>query len=73
IHTDVSDTIQRVDNSDAECVELNVTMPERSEPSTAMITITAKSEQALQKALERVKEICKEKGIMVIEPINDEI
>lgn len=73
IHTDLSDTIKRVDNSDAECVELNVTMPELNEPSTAMITITAKSEEALEKALERVKEICREKKIMVIEPINDEI
>ncbi|MDI9610838.1 MAG: ACT domain-containing protein [Archaeoglobaceae archaeon] len=73
IHTDLSDTIKRVDNSDAECVELNVTMPELNEPSTAMITITAKSEEALERALERVKEICQEKKIMVIEPINDEI
>ncbi|MCS7130703.1 MAG: ACT domain-containing protein [Archaeoglobaceae archaeon] len=73
IHTDLSDTIKRVDNSDAECVELNVTMPELNEPSTAMITISAKSEEALEKALERVREICKEKKIMVIEPINDEI
>lgn len=73
IHTDLSDTIKRVDNSDAECVELNVTMPELNEPSTAMITITAKSEEALERALERVKEICKEKKIMVIEPINDEV
>ncbi|MCX8172499.1 MAG: ACT domain-containing protein [Archaeoglobaceae archaeon] len=73
IHTDLSDTIKRVDNSDAECVELNVTMPELSEPSTAMITITARSEEALERALERVREICKEKNIMVIEPINDEL
>ncbi|MCS7144080.1 MAG: ACT domain-containing protein [Archaeoglobaceae archaeon] len=73
IHTDLSDTIKRVDNSDAECVELSVTMPELNEPSTAMITISAKSEEALEKALERVREICKEKKIMVIEPINDEI
>lgn len=73
IHTDLSDTIKRVDNSDAECVELNVTMPELNEPSTAMITITAKSEEALERALERVKEICGEKKIIVIEPVNDEI
>ncbi|MDK2876285.1 MAG: hypothetical protein PWQ22_695 [Archaeoglobaceae archaeon] len=73
IHTDLSDTIKRVDNSEAECVELIVTMPEREEPSTAMITITAKSGEALERALERLKGICKEKGILVLEPINDEI
>ncbi len=73
IHTDLSDTIKRVDSSDAECVELNVTMPEREEPSTAMITITAKSEEALEMALRRLRETCREKGILVIEPINDVI
>jgi len=73
IHTDLSDTIKRVDSSDAECVELNITMPEREEPSTAMITITAKSEEALEMALRRLRETCREKGILVIEPINDGI
>ncbi len=73
IHTDLSDTIKRVDSSDAECVELNITMPEREEPSTAMVTITAKSEQALEMALRRLRETCREKGILVIEPINDGI
>ncbi len=73
IHTDLSDTIKRVDSSDAECVELNVTMPERNEPSTAMITITAKSKEALEMALARLREICREKGIVIVEPINDEV
>jgi ACT domain-containing protein len=73
IHTDLSDTIKRVDSSDAECVELNITMPEREEPSTAMVTITAKSEQALEMALRRLRETCREKGILLIEPINDGI
>lgn len=73
IHTDLSDTIKRVDSSDAECVELNVTMPERNEPSTAMITITAKSERALEEALERLREICREKEILIVEPINEEL
>jgi len=73
IHTDLSDTIRRVDSSDAECVELNITMPEREELSTAMVTITAKSEEALEMALERLRKTCREKGILVVEPINDGI
>ena len=71
IHTDLSDTIRRIDSSEAECVELNATMPEINQPSTAMMTISAKSDEALERALERVREICKEKGIMVIEPVNE--
>ncbi|MEM1579288.1 MAG: ACT domain-containing protein [Archaeoglobaceae archaeon] len=73
IHTDLSDTIRRIDSSEAECVELNVTMPELSEPSTAMITISAKTSEALEKALERLRKICREKGITILEPVNDEI
>uniref|UniRef100_A0A7J2TJC7 ACT domain-containing protein n=1 Tax=Archaeoglobus fulgidus TaxID=2234 RepID=A0A7J2TJC7_ARCFL len=71
IHTDLSDTIKRIDSSEAECVELNVTMPEINNPSTAMMTISAKSCEALERALKRVKEICREKGIIVIEPVNE--
>ncbi|MCS7119262.1 MAG: ACT domain-containing protein [Archaeoglobaceae archaeon] len=73
IHTDLSDTIKRIDNIEAECVELNVTMPELDRPSTAMMTISAKGVEALERALGRVKEICREKGILVIEPVNDEL
>ncbi|MFN3384615.1 MAG: ACT domain-containing protein [Archaeoglobaceae archaeon] len=70
VHTDLSDTIKRIDNSEAECVELNLRMPELNQPSTAILTITAKSEEALEKAIERVREICREKGILVVEPVD---
>ncbi|MEM0350865.1 MAG: amino acid-binding protein, partial [Archaeoglobaceae archaeon] len=73
IHTDLSDTIKRIDDSEAECVEINVTMPEMNQPSTAILTISAKSLEALERALERVREICREKGILVIEPVNEEV
>lgn len=71
VHTDLSDTIKRIDNADAECVELNLKMPELNQPSTAMLTISAKSDNALEKAIERVKEICREKGILVVEPVDE--
>lgn len=70
VHTDLSDTIKRIDNEDAECVELNLRMPELGQPSTAILTINAKSDEALEKAIERVREICKEKGILVVEPVD---
>ncbi len=72
IHTDLSDTINRIDSGDAECVELHVSMPRVSEPSTAMVTISAKNEERLKAAIEKLKEICKAKQIDVIEPINEE-
>ncbi|MEM2817139.1 MAG: amino acid-binding protein, partial [Archaeoglobaceae archaeon] len=70
VHTDLSDTIKRIDNEDAECVELNMKMPELDQPSTAILTISAKSDEALEKAVERVRDICKEKGILVVEPVD---
>lgn len=73
IHTDLSDTIMRIDSTEAECIELNATMPELNEPSTAMITISAKSLDALEEAVKRLREICEKKGITILEPVNDEV
>lgn len=70
IHTDLSDTITRVDSSDAECVEIFVSMPRRSEASTALLTIAARSKEALSIAVARLKEVCARKGIEVIDPID---
>ncbi len=72
IHTDLSDTINKIDSGDAECVELHVSMPRANEPSTAMVTISARNENKLKEAIARLKEICKKKEIEVIEPINEE-
>ncbi len=72
IHTDVSDTINKIDSGDAECVELHVSMPRVNEPSTAMVTISARNEDKLKAAVEKLKKVCREKGIDVIEPINEE-
>lgn len=71
VHTDLSDTIKRIDNSDAECVELNLRMPELDQPSTAILTISAKSDEALERAVKRVREICREKEILVVEPVDE--
>ena len=73
IHTDLSDTIRKVDSSDAECVELHVSMPRAKEPSTAMLTISARNSEELQETVKKLKEICREKEILVLEPINEDI
>lgn len=72
IHTDLSDTVTKIDSSDAECVELIVSMPKLSGKSTAMLTIAAKNDDALEKAIDRLKDICRTKNIEVIEPIYEE-
>lgn len=72
IHTDLSDTINRVDSEDSEIVELQVCMPEINRPSTAIVTISAKSPEDLSKAISKLKEVCSEKGIIVIEPVEEE-
>ena len=73
VHTDVGDTINRVDSTGfAEVVDLHISMPQLNEPSTALITISATGKDKLKKAVGLLKEVCREKGILVIEPINEE-
>jgi len=73
IHTDLSDTIDRIDSGGvAEVVELRISMPRVNEPSTAMVTISAAGNEKLREAVEKLKNICYEKGIIVIEPVNEE-
>ncbi len=72
IHTDLSDTIKRVDSENSEVVELHICMPEVKKPSTAIVTISAESSEELNKAISKLKRICREKGIVVIEPIEEE-
>jgi ACT domain-containing protein len=73
IHTDLSDTVNRIDSSGtAEVVEVNISMPKVNAPSTAMVTISAVGKAKLGEAIEKLRKICKEKDIIVIEPINEE-
>ncbi len=73
IHTDLSDTVNRIDSSGyAEIVELHISMPHLNEPSTAMLTISAVGKEKLMEAVDELRRICREKGIMVVEPVNEE-
>jgi len=74
IHTDLSDTINTIDKTGfAEVVEARITMPKLDEPSTALITISARGKEEMRKAVELLKEVCERKDIMVIEPLNDDV
>lgn len=71
IHTDISDTIQSIDvDGETECVEMYVSMPEVSGPSTAIITISASGKDKLKEAVKKLAEICKKKEIIMVEPID---
>ncbi|WP_202320794.1 ACT domain-containing protein [Archaeoglobus neptunius] len=73
IHTDISDTINSIDiDGEAECVEMHVSMPEVSGPSTAIVTISASGNDKLKEAIGKLREICRRKNIMLIEPINED-
>jgi ACT domain-containing protein len=72
VKTDLSDTISRIDSTGfAEVVDMEITMPELSKPSTAMLTISATGQEKLDEALEILRQVCKKKNLLLVEPINE--
>lgn len=70
IHTDLGDTINRIDSTGfAEVVDMHISMPQLNHPSTAMVTISATNDENLKRAIKILKQICREKDITVIEPL----
>ena len=73
IHTDLGDTINCIDRTGfAEVVDMHISMPKLNEPSTAMVTISATGKEKLKEAIELLRDVCKKKGILMIEPLNEE-
>jgi ACT domain-containing protein len=73
IHTDLSDTVRKIDKTGyAEVIDMHINMPQLNEPSTAMITISATGKEKLQDAMKLLNEVCRNKDILVIEPLNEE-
>ncbi len=70
VHTDLTDTIDRIDSTGfAEVVDLQLTMPDLNYPSAALVTVSATGKKELGKALEILKDVGKKKKILVIEPV----
>ena len=70
IHTDIGDTIDRIDSTGfAEVAELNVQMPAIAEPSTALITIKATTRSEMERALDLLRGVAAEKGLLIVEPL----
>ncbi|MEM2933738.1 MAG: amino acid-binding protein [Methanocellales archaeon] len=74
VHSDLRDTIDRIDTTGfAEVVDLAMSMPGVDKTSSARITINATGREELRKALMVLRNIAREKDLLVIEPIQIEV
>ena len=68
LHTDLTDTINRIDKADiAEVTELHMIMPRIQEPSTAKLTIKAAGEAEMEQACDILMQIAHEKKLLIID------
>jgi ACT domain-containing protein len=69
----LGDTVSRIDSTGfAEVMDLGLSMPGVDEPSSAYLKIRATGKDEIQKALTILREVGKEKQLLVIEPIEAE-
>lgn len=70
LHTDLTDTINRIDKKDiTEVTELHMIMPTMDEPSTAKLTIKAVTEAEMDNAIEQLEAIAAEKQLMIVDEL----
>jgi len=70
IHSDIGDTIDRIDSTGfAEVVDLSLSMPAIEKTSSAYLVINAEGEKELKNALEILREVAIKKDMLMIEPI----
>ncbi len=70
IHSDIGDTIDRIDSTGfAEVVDLSLSMPAIERTSSAYLVINAEGENELKNALEILREVAIKKDLLMIEPI----
>jgi ACT domain-containing protein len=73
IHSDIRDTIDQIDQTGyAEVVDLAMSMPGISMKSSARIGISAEGKEEARKAMNLMREIARQKDLLVIEPIDGE-
>ena len=72
MHTDLTDTVDHIDKTGyAEVSELQLVMPAIAEPSSARIMIKAETAQAMNQALEILRQVARKKNLLVIESLED--
>ncbi len=70
IHSDIGDTIERIDSTGfAEVVDLSISMPAIEKTSSAYLVINAVGEDELKKAVEILRDVAETKDLLMIEPI----
>ncbi|WNY24426.1 hypothetical protein MmiHf6_17620 [Methanimicrococcus hongohii] len=73
VNTDIRDTISRIDETGiAEVTDMSLSMPEINEPTSAAITINAIGKDELKKVVTLLKQITKEKELLLVLPIEIE-
>ncbi|MDV0445666.1 hypothetical protein MmiAt1_12580 [Methanimicrococcus sp. At1] len=70
VNTDIRDTISRIDETGiAEVTDMSLSMPEIDEPTSAAITVSVIGKDELKKVIALLKEITKEKDLLLVLPI----
>jgi len=73
IHSDIRDTIEQIDSTGyAEVVDLAMSMPGITLKSSARIGINATGKGDMKKAIRLLRNIAREKDLLLIEPIETE-
>jgi hypothetical protein len=73
IHSDIRDTIEQIDSTGfAEVVDLSMSMPGITLKSSARIGINATGKGDMKKAVKLLRNIAREKDLLLIEPIETE-
>ncbi|MDY6965318.1 MAG: amino acid-binding protein [Halobacteriota archaeon] len=71
LNSDIKDTIDTIDNTGfAEVVDLSLSMPGIDERSSASLVINAVGEDELKNAMELLRDVSKEKDLLMVTPIS---
>jgi ACT domain-containing protein len=72
MHTDLSDTVDRIDRTgSAEVTEISLIMPAINAPSSARITIRSTNREEMRKAITILRAVAEQKKLLIIEPLEE--
>ncbi|MCX6686466.1 MAG: amino acid-binding protein [Methanoregula sp.] len=72
MHTDLSDTVDRIDSTGfAEISELSMSMPAVNERSSSRLTIKSITKLDMEKAIGILRTVAREKDLLLIEPMEE--
>ncbi len=72
MHTDLSDTVDRIDTTGfAEVSELAMSMPAINERSSSRLTIKSVTREDMERAIMILRNVASEKDLLLIEPLEE--